>query len=1231
MKAGQLRGHRLGWFSPIFCLLLGFAAPSASAQDSYCAEVKIEIKQELTLERQAFDAHMRINNGLDTLPLDNVAITVNFADENGDPVLASSDPNHTTAKFFIRVDTLEGISDIDGFGQIQPQTSADIHWLIIPAPGAGGPLSSGTLYFVGATLTYDLGGEQEIVEVTPDSIIVKPMPRLTLDYFLTEEVYADDAFTAEIEPAEPFTLGVRVTNTGNGPAKDVTIESAQPKIVENEQGLLIGFELLGSTINDQPSTPSLLVNLGDIPSNGATVGRWIMQTSLSGTFTEFSADFAHADELGGELTSLLEATHSHLLVHDVLVDLPGRDGVRDFLAKDGEVLTVFESESLDTVVTDLSALATFVANGTRGGNTLYTLTVPPTTDFVYVKLPDPHGGAFDIKEVIRADGKRLSGHNAWLSKTRNKDTNGWYYYVNFFDVATPGGYTVAMGLRELGEKPPLLQYIPHRTTHEGKQVSFVVEASDPNGTLPSLTAAPLPNGARFIDQGDNTANFDWTPAINQAGNYAITYTTSDGVLLATRTATIKVNPAWDTDGDGLDDDWERQHFGSLDRDGTGDFDGDGISDLQEYLDGTDPTMGPGPGTPVIQAPALEAETTDLQPTLVVVNGDHSATATVTYDFEVYTDETLTTSVAQRHDVAETLETTTWAVTAALQDNTWHYWRVRAYDGRIYSEWVNGSFFVNTANDAPGAFNISRPQDGAEVDTFQPTLAVTNAVDVDGDVVHYAFEVYTDSQLTVLAAAVTGMEADASGTTSWLVNVPLAENTHYTWRALATDEHGAQTASPLGQFFVNTGNDAPGVPFIVSPAQDGEVATLEVDLVVANAVDPDEDSLSYTFELDTVSTFDSVDKRVSAPITQGPTTTQWSVTGLVENTEYYWRVKATDGGAEGDWSQGRFFVNVENETPSRPTVNNPGNEAWVETRVPALVVNAAQDPDRDRIAYRFELYEDAGLNSIVAANTNETGEWVLASPLTDNTWYFWRAQAEDEHGAASAWTAVSGFFVNDNGFDDPPTLTLLEPATDSRVTANTATIRWQDDDPDSNATISLHYDATAETDVLIIDGLSEDGDGDNDHYVWDVGQLPNGTYSVYAEITDATSSRIEVAPAPITVHFYDFGGFGQPLRDGSIYKLVRVLPVKFELFEKDGPLVTDATPTLTLRQLSAGDVIGEALEVISNSAADVGNTFRFADVEYIFNLATDSYAQGTYRLEVDLGDGSLPRTLDIGFR
>jgi len=45
----------------------------------------------------------------------------------------------------------------------------------------------------------------------------------------------------------------------------------------------------------------------------------------------------------------------------------------------------------------------------------------------------------------------------------------------------------------------------------------------------------------------------------------------------------------DTDGDGLDDDWEMTYFSDLTRDGAGDFDSDGQTDRDEFLAGTNPT------------------------------------------------------------------------------------------------------------------------------------------------------------------------------------------------------------------------------------------------------------------------------------------------------------------------------------------------------------------------------------------------------------------------------------------------------------------------------------------------------------------------------------------------------------------------------------------------------------------------------------------------------------------
>ena len=123
----------------MFALLLGIAgwALPAAAGDSLCAEVKIEIAQELTLERQAFEAHMRINNGLTHLTLEDVSVTVNFADEDGNVVEATSDTDSTTAKFFIRLDTLENLgsvqrdaNNLDFTATVSPSTSADISWLV---------------------------------------------------------------------------------------------------------------------------------------------------------------------------------------------------------------------------------------------------------------------------------------------------------------------------------------------------------------------------------------------------------------------------------------------------------------------------------------------------------------------------------------------------------------------------------------------------------------------------------------------------------------------------------------------------------------------------------------------------------------------------------------------------------------------------------------------------------------------------------------------------------------------------------------------------------------------------------------------------------------------------------------------------------------------------------------------------------------------------------------------
>lgn len=415
------------------CLCMVSAGGTVAAED-LCAEVKIVIEQKMSLERQAFDARMLISNGLDASALQDVKIDLYVLDAASQPVVATSDANAAGAAFFYRLDSLSGIDSIGGGGVIGAKSEAEVHWLIVPSAGAGGDAPQGKVYYVGATVSYTLNGQVNTVDVLPDYIVVRPQPLLQLDYFLPEDVYADDAFTAEIEAAEPFTLGVRVSNAGAGVSYRTAIESAQPRIVENQQGLAIGFEILGGYVSDQLHGKSLLLNFGDIASGQAKVGRWRMATSLSGRFVAFDAAYKHADSLGGVVTSLLSAVKTHTLVHDVKVSLPGRDGIRDFLARDGDTLRVYESDNVDTLVTDRSEAATLKA-ASQG----HVLTFPDTPGFVYVRVTDPFNGARPVGSVVRADGSVVPGENAWLSKTRDADLV-WHYYVNVFDADSAGAY-----------------------------------------------------------------------------------------------------------------------------------------------------------------------------------------------------------------------------------------------------------------------------------------------------------------------------------------------------------------------------------------------------------------------------------------------------------------------------------------------------------------------------------------------------------------------------------------------------------------------------------------------------------------------------------------------------------------------------------------------------------------------------------------------------------------------
>ena len=443
---------RLWLLSLIVVTALTGLSQAAQQYQGLCSYVKIEILQELTLERIGFLATLTVTNNEGDASITDFSAGLTFEREG-----EGGEMEDASSLFFVQPPKISGVTSIDGTGIISPGETATVEWFIIPKLSAGGITPEGLRYQIGALLAGSIYGQeiaQDVFRVLPDTIQVKPDPEFEITYFQPRDVDGDNPFTPDVvESPIPFTLGVRVKNVGYGTARKVKIASEQPRIIENEQGLLIVPQLIGSRVDDDPTdSTTLTVNLGDIEPGSCRKGAWDMITTLSGEFLEFKASYTHAPELGGEETSLIRSINAYFMVHEVLNDQPGRDGLLDFLAEtqDGEDLipdTLYESDCntlpvnqlTDVEVLDFSAL---------------TATIRANADFenwVFFRLDDPGQAKYPIASVVRSDGKVINPNNYWTHIRYRESDNAKLTYLNIFDFVSLGEYQYTVSYESLGQ------------------------------------------------------------------------------------------------------------------------------------------------------------------------------------------------------------------------------------------------------------------------------------------------------------------------------------------------------------------------------------------------------------------------------------------------------------------------------------------------------------------------------------------------------------------------------------------------------------------------------------------------------------------------------------------------------------------------------------------------------------------------------------------------------------
>ncbi len=169
----------------------------------------------------------------------------------------------------------------------------------------------------------------------------------------------------------------------------------------------------------------------------------------------------------------------------------------------------------DSQTTSENQLISFIVTATDSNNDALT----------YSASGLPQGATFDAQTRL-------------FSWTPNYNQAGSYSVVfSVFDGILRTDKLVTILVSNVN-RAPSFQSVGDRSVAEGELLIFSVQANDPDGDALIFSAVNLPPGSVF---DVNTRIFSWTPTMNQAGNYSVTFRVSDGTVTTDKILAITVS------------------------------------------------------------------------------------------------------------------------------------------------------------------------------------------------------------------------------------------------------------------------------------------------------------------------------------------------------------------------------------------------------------------------------------------------------------------------------------------------------------------------------------------------------------------------------------------------------------------------------------------------------------------------------------------------------------------
>lgn len=413
-KAAQRMGYEDEWnlYDEETEKFIGYLTKDRS---STCATVKLQIEQKMTMTRQAVRGTLTVTNASENEAMKDVKLNLVVTDPYGNIADSHIMEIHTEEK-----SGFTGEDDFESGWELAAKETGVAKILFIPTKYAAPtePLQytfSGSISFIDPFTGLEMTRELEAERLT-----VNPSPNLELIYFMQRDIYGDDALTEEVEPMVPSQFSLLINNKGYGDATKVKMLTQQPKIVDNEKGLLVDIQIESSQLNGSDKVlamgESIATDFGTIPALSQVYAQWWMTSSLTGHFTEYDVKATHVTSFDNPDLSLLDSVHIHELIHQIEIPLAtNTPKLLGFLVNDEE-----DYEDCPDIIymTNGETYPVYGATGTAVKGTeadSWELTIhPEMSGWCYGNMPDPTAGMQEIKRIVRkSDGAEIPLANFW--------------------------------------------------------------------------------------------------------------------------------------------------------------------------------------------------------------------------------------------------------------------------------------------------------------------------------------------------------------------------------------------------------------------------------------------------------------------------------------------------------------------------------------------------------------------------------------------------------------------------------------------------------------------------------------------------------------------------------------------------------------------------------------------------------------------------------------------------